>query len=92
MSVANLPDVEAESIFDVTSAMEAAFHQCLNPLLACGTFERGDKCVPFGFDFHIGWKARDIYKPFRFRDRLLVERGNPPRERIDKAIERRIQN
>jgi hypothetical protein len=32
--VANLPDMEAESIFDITRSMEAAFHQCLDPLLA----------------------------------------------------------
>jgi hypothetical protein len=67
--------------------MKATFHQHLYSGLTGGSSERREKCVPFRRDFRVRRKARDIDQPFRLGDRLLVERCDPLRERVDEAIE-----
>src|SRR5580704_4610510 len=86
-SAADLADVETKSIFDVAGAMEATFHQRFDPLPAGRSTERSNESVPFRFDFRIGRQARDIDQALGIGDRLLVERREPHRERIDKALE-----
>ena len=54
-SVANLTDIEAETVFDISGPMEAPFHQRLNPLLARRTIQGAEECIPFGPDIRIRW-------------------------------------
>jgi hypothetical protein len=58
LSAAELADVESQSILDITWPMEAAFHQCLHPVLACGAMDRGDESTPLKRDVLVGWQAR----------------------------------
>src|SRR6266446_5015231 len=71
--------------------MEAALHQRLDSELAGGAAQRGDKSVPFKRDFRIGRQACYVDQALRVSDRLLVERCDPSRQRIDKCIEFRVR-
>src|SRR6266849_9945255 len=71
--------------------MEAALHQRLDSELAGGAAQRGDKSVPFKRDFRSGRQACYVDQALRVSDRLLVERCDPSRQRIDKCIEFRVR-
>ena len=45
-SIANLTDIEAETVFDISGPMEASFHQRLDPLLAGRAVQGGQGCIP----------------------------------------------
>src|SRR6266851_6238165 len=81
----------SEPIFDIAGPMEAALHQRLDSELAGGAAQRGDKSVPFKRDFRIGRQACHVDQALRVSDRLLVERCDPSRQRIDKCIEFRVR-
>src|SRR4051794_24165378 len=86
LSAAELSDVETQSILDVAGTVEAACHQRLDPVLARGTAERGQKCIPLRPNFQICRQARDVNETLGLSDRLLVERRNAHCERFDKPV------
>src|SRR5882724_1303684 len=81
----------SEPIFDIAGVMEAALHQRLESELAGGAAQRGEESVPFKRDFRIGRQACYVDQALRVSDRLLVERCDPYRQRIDKRIEFRVR-
>jgi hypothetical protein len=86
-SAADLTDIEAETVFDIAGAMEAAFHQRLDPLLAGRARQGGKECVPFGLDVCIRWQACDVDQTLGVGDRLFVEGSDPHRQRVDEIVE-----
>jgi hypothetical protein len=52
---ADLAYVKAETVFDITWAMEATVHQRLDPLLACRALQGIEECSPFGPNLRIRW-------------------------------------
>src|SRR5258707_11753529 len=71
--------------------MEAAFHQRLDSALAGGAAQRGEESVPFKRDFRVRRQACNVHQPLRVSDRLLVERCDPHRQRIDKRVEFQVR-
>src|SRR5258708_383849 len=86
-SAAQLADVVSEARLDIARLMEATFHQGPYSRLAGRALKGGNTGVPFCCEFCIWWQGRDIYEAFGFHDGLLVERGNPGRQRVDKSVE-----
>src|SRR5215813_405837 len=85
-SLSKLPHIVSQAIFHIARFVKAQLHQFFNPLLSRWSCDRSKARIPPSCDFDIRRQTSGVDKALRINDRPLVERGNPGRKRIDKAI------
>src|SRR6266567_5919689 len=79
------------SMFEVAVSLESALEQSLDSLLRFRPRQRGQKAAEGVQEAVGGWQRDLVNEILRRRDRTPVEGGDPARERVDEAVEFRVQ-
>src|SRR5262249_14811598 len=85
-SAHKLSHVISQSILCIARFVKASFHQRLDPLLRGWSYNRSEARIPPSCDLDIRWQASSVDKALGINDCPPVERGDPGRERLDKAV------
>src|SRR5215813_11986187 len=90
-STPELSHVISQAVFCVAGFVKTLFHQRLDFLLSGWTHDRSKARIPPRGDFDVRRQTSSVDKTFGIKDCALVERGDPSRKRIDKAVKLSIR-